>query len=169
MITAPKSCQNSLEYIYSLVLLAKSFFIVPVNCMYTACNSARNIAWTICKCCKSCYRERVLKCKPGNTKGGSITVPLTSCLTGLGPAIWQLTIFVFICKTDQSKPVKQEVNSTVILPPIVFPGLGNGFLIVFYNPTHKINFLNTFFFSKRFIYTSGLYCKSFTIVIYGLS
>jgi hypothetical protein len=36
----------------------------------------------------------------GNTKGGSITVPLTSCLTGLESAVWQLTIFVFICKTD---------------------------------------------------------------------
>jgi hypothetical protein len=36
----------------------------------------------------------------GNTKGGSITVPLTSCLTGLEPAVWQLTIFVFIPKTD---------------------------------------------------------------------
>ncbi len=36
---------------------------------------------------------------------------------------WQLTIFVFTCKTDQSKPVKQEVNSTVILPPLVFPAL----------------------------------------------
>jgi hypothetical protein len=31
--------------------------------------------------------------------------------------------FVFICKTDLSKPVKQEVNSTVRLPPLVFPGL----------------------------------------------
>jgi len=35
---------------------------------------------------------------PGNTKVGSITVPLTSCLTGLESAVWQLTIF-FICKT----------------------------------------------------------------------
>ncbi len=58
---------------------------------------------------------------PGNTKAGSITVPLTSCLTGLESAVWQLTIFVFICKTDLSKPVKQEVNCTVILPPLVFP------------------------------------------------
>jgi len=31
------------------------------------------------------------------------------------------TIFVFICKSDVSKPVKQEVNSTVILPTLVFP------------------------------------------------
>jgi hypothetical protein len=55
------------------------------------------------------------------TKGGSITVPITSSLTGLEPAVSQLTIFVFICKTDKSKPVKQEVNGTVILPPLVFP------------------------------------------------
>ncbi len=30
-------------------------------------------------------------------------------------------IFVFICKTDLSKPVKQEVNGTGILSPLVFP------------------------------------------------
>ncbi len=36
----------------------------------------------------------------GNTKGESITVPLTSCLTILESAVCQLTIFVFICKTD---------------------------------------------------------------------
>jgi len=33
---------------------------------------------------------------------------------------WQF--FVFICKPDKSKPVKQKINSTVILPPLVFPG-----------------------------------------------
>ncbi len=44
--------------------------------------------------------------KPGNTKGGSITVPLTSSVSG---------------HTADSKPVKQEVNGTVILPPLVFP------------------------------------------------
>jgi len=32
-----------------------------------------------------------------------------------------MTIFVFICKIDQSKPVKEEVNGTVILSPLVFP------------------------------------------------
>ncbi len=36
----------------------------------------------------------------GNTKGGSIPLPLTFCLTGLESAVWQLTIFVFIWKTD---------------------------------------------------------------------
>jgi hypothetical protein len=38
--------------------------------------------------------------KPVNTKGGSITVLLTSCLTGLESAVWQLKNFVFISKTD---------------------------------------------------------------------
>jgi hypothetical protein len=28
--------------------------------------------------------------------------------------------------TPDSKPVKQKVNGTVILPPLVFPGLYNG-------------------------------------------
>jgi hypothetical protein len=48
----------------------------------------------------------------GNTKGESITVQLTSRLTGLESAVWQLTIFVFICKTGLFKPVKQEVNGS---------------------------------------------------------
>jgi hypothetical protein len=48
----------------------------------------------------SCSAKTNLKVKSGNTKGGSITVPLTSCLTGLESAVWQLTTFVFICKTD---------------------------------------------------------------------
>jgi hypothetical protein len=30
------------------------------------------------------------------------------------------------CHAADSKPVKQEVNSTVILPPLVFPGFGMG-------------------------------------------
>ncbi len=51
-----------------------------------------------------CKRQRLSALaqllEAGNTKGGSITVPLTSCLTGLQPAVWQLTIFVFIWKTD---------------------------------------------------------------------
>ena len=39
--------------------------------------------------------ESLVKLKPGNTKEGSITVPLTSCLTGLESAVWQLTFFCF--------------------------------------------------------------------------
>ncbi len=59
--------------------------------------------------------------KPGNTKGGSITVPLTSCLTGLDEPVLQIKTKIVSCGTADSKPVKQEVNGTVILPPLVFP------------------------------------------------
>ncbi len=38
--------------------------------------------------------------RSGNTKVGRITVPLTSCLTGLESAVRKLAINVFICKTD---------------------------------------------------------------------
>ncbi len=60
--------------------------------------------------------------KPGNTKGGSITVPLTSCLTGLDQPVSQIKTKIVSCHTADSKPVKQEVNGTVILPTLVFPG-----------------------------------------------
>jgi hypothetical protein len=58
-----------------------------------------------------------------NTERGSITVPLTSCLTGLDRSVLQIKTKIVICQTAESKPVKQEVNGTVILPPLVFPGL----------------------------------------------
>jgi hypothetical protein len=45
-------------------------------------------------------------------------------LTGLESAVRQLTTLVFIHKTDKPKPVKQ-VNGTVILPPLVFPGMAD--------------------------------------------
>ncbi len=58
---------------------------------------------------------------PGNTKGGSITVPMTSCLTDLDQSVLQIKIKIVSCLAADSKPDKQEVNSTVILPPLVFP------------------------------------------------
>jgi hypothetical protein len=58
----------------------------------------------------------------GNTKGGNITVQLTSCLTGLDWSVLQIKIKIVSSRTADSKPVKQEVNGTVILPPLVFPG-----------------------------------------------
>ncbi len=58
---------------------------------------------------------------PGNTKRGSINVPLTSCLTGLEYSPLQIKTKIVSCHTADSKPVKQEVNGTVILPPLVFP------------------------------------------------
>jgi hypothetical protein len=62
----------------------------------------------------------------GNTKGGSITVPLTSCLTGLDKSVLQIKTKIFSSHTADSKPVKQEVNGTVILPPLVFPDMYKG-------------------------------------------
>jgi hypothetical protein len=60
---------------------------------------------------------------PGTTKGGSIPVPLTSCFTGLYLSVLQIKTKIVSCHTADSKPVKQEVNSTVTLPPLVFSGL----------------------------------------------
>ncbi len=59
---------------------------------------------------------------PGKTKGGSITVQLTSCLTCLDYSVLQMkTKIVVDCHTADFKPVKQEVNSTMILPPFSVP------------------------------------------------
>jgi hypothetical protein len=56
----------------------------------------------------------------GNTKGGSISVPFTSCLTGLDWSVLQMKTKILSSHTADSQPVKQEVNGTVILPPLVF-------------------------------------------------
>jgi hypothetical protein len=56
--------------------------------------------------------------KAGNTNGGSITVPLTSCLTDLDQSVLQIKTKIVSCHTKDSKPVKPEVNSTVILSPL---------------------------------------------------
>jgi hypothetical protein len=52
-----------------------------------------------------------------------MTVPLTSCLTGLDLSVLQIKTKNFSSHIADSKPVKQEVNSTMILPPLVFPDL----------------------------------------------
>ncbi len=66
----------------------------------------------------------VIIVQAGKTKGGSITVPLTSCLTGLDQCVLQIKTKIVSCHAAASKPVKQEVNGIVILPPLVFPGTG---------------------------------------------
>jgi hypothetical protein len=68
-----------------------------------------------------CNPQWILYQQPDNTKGGSITIMLTSCLTGLDLSVLQIKIKIVGCHTADSKPVKQEVNGTVILPPLVFP------------------------------------------------
>jgi hypothetical protein len=72
-----------------------------------------------------CRELLIVMLKAGNTKGGSITVPLTSCLTGLDSSVLQMETKIVSCHTADSKPVKQEVNGTVILPPLVFPAEGH--------------------------------------------
>jgi hypothetical protein len=49
-----------------------------------------------------------------------MTVPLTSSLTGLDLS-WKIKKNVNFHTAD-SKPVEQEVNCTMILSPLVFPG-----------------------------------------------
>ncbi len=56
-----------------------------------------------------------------NTKGGNITVLLISCLTGLDSSVLQIKTKIISSHTADSKPVKQEVNDTVILHHLVFP------------------------------------------------
>jgi hypothetical protein len=63
----------------------------------------------------------VLSIKAVNTIGGSTTVLLTSCLTGLDWLVLQIKTKIVSSHTADSKPVKQEVNSTVMLPPLAFP------------------------------------------------
>ena len=62
-----------------------------------------------------------LKLRPGNTKGDSINVLLTSCVIGLDWSVLQIKIKIVSFHTADSKLVKQEVNGTVILPPLEFP------------------------------------------------
>jgi hypothetical protein len=54
-------------------------------------------------------------------KGENVTVPLASCLTGLNESVLQIKPKIVGYHTADSKPVKQEVNGTIILPPLVFP------------------------------------------------
>ncbi len=70
----------------------------------------------------SLFLARACLVEPGNIKGGSITVPLTSCFTGLDQYVLQIKTKIVSCHTADSRPVKLEANSTVILPPLVFPG-----------------------------------------------
>jgi hypothetical protein len=74
-------------------------------------------------CNKLCILVSEILPQQGILKGGSITVPLTSRLTGSDKTVLQIKTKIDSCHTADSKPAKQEVNGTVILPPLVFPGL----------------------------------------------
>ncbi len=60
----------------------------------------------------------------GNAKRGNITVLLTSCSTSFYYSVLQIKTKIVIGHTADSKPDKLEVNSAVILPPLVFPDIG---------------------------------------------
>ncbi len=62
----------------------------------------------------------ILKCKLGNC-----TLERDVFLFGLDQSFLQIKTKIVSCRTADSKPVKQEVNGTVILPLLVFPALGN--------------------------------------------
>jgi hypothetical protein len=89
----------------------------------------------------------------GNTKGGSITVPLTSCLSDFDYSVLQIKTKIVGSHTGDSKPVKQEVNGTVILSPLVFPDSSNVFVTmanVCTESTYKTNIDNCGKFNKPF-------------------
>jgi hypothetical protein len=48
------------------------------------------------------------------------TILLTSCLSGLDYSVLHIKTKIVSCHTADSKPVKQEVNGTMILPLLVF-------------------------------------------------
>jgi hypothetical protein len=52
---------------------------------------------------------------PWNTKGGSITVPLTSCLTGLDWSLLKIKTKIVSCHTADSKPVKRGPGKSTSL------------------------------------------------------
>ncbi len=47
---------------------------------------------------------------PGNTKGGSITVPLTSCVTGLDESVLQIKTKIVSSHTADSKNRRSMVQ-----------------------------------------------------------
>ncbi len=86
------------------------------------------------------FTRPTLQCvSAGNTKGGSIPVPFTSCLPSLDLSVLQIKTEIVSCHTADSKPAEQEVNSTVIVPPLVFPG----FCIEFASESDLLRFLST--------------------------
>jgi hypothetical protein len=58
-------------------------------------------------------------------------------LTGLDESVLQIKTKIVSFHTTDSKPVKQEVNGTVILPPLVFPGTMVVEMRVFNDDSHE--------------------------------
>jgi hypothetical protein len=84
------------KYHCTIDLLFRSIFAkLPMNFL-------QSIFWMGCLIdkVKRPYQVNLASLRQGILKGGSTIVPLTSCLTGLAYAESQLTISVFICKTE---------------------------------------------------------------------
>ncbi len=60
--------------------------------------------------------------KTGNTKGGKYHCTIDLLLDWFGLVCFANKTKIVSSHRADSKPVKQEVNGTVILPPLVFPG-----------------------------------------------
>jgi hypothetical protein len=111
---------------------------------------------------------------PGNTKGGSITVPLTSCLTGLESAVWLLTIlFIYLQKRliQTSQTGGQWYSDISIFPPLVFPGLFKGPITIKSNVTKDLSKIKWLYYGQYFvtylnitIITAHTKCKVYTFV-----
>jgi hypothetical protein len=59
---------------------------------------------------------------PGNTKGGKYHCTVDLLYDWLGFVCFANKNKIVSSQTADSKPVKQEVNGTVIFPPLVYPG-----------------------------------------------
>jgi hypothetical protein len=58
----------------------------------------------------------------GNTKGGEYYCTVDLLFDWFGLVCFAMKAKNVSCHTAYSKPVKREVNGTVILPPVVYPG-----------------------------------------------
>jgi hypothetical protein len=82
----------------------------------------------------------ILKVEPGNTKRGSITAPLTPCLTGLDNSVLQIKTKIVSCHTADSKPVKKGGQWYSDASPFSIPWLNHTWLrfrTIGYNQMHQ--------------------------------
>jgi hypothetical protein len=77
----------------------------------------------------------------------------------------QIKTKIVSCHTADSKPVKQEVNGSVILPPLVF--LASTFASVVTAAATLMFTVSVTSVENYAHETSGLYYKSFTIINYA--
>jgi hypothetical protein len=64
-------------------------------------------------------------------------------------SVLQIKTKIVSCQTADSKPVKQEVNGTVILPPLVFPGSTIAKKLIHFFQSSRTTPWNIFTFCKK--------------------